>query len=617
MKKGLFALCLLTGGLLSGQEINQGNIQGPEFDPAQMDSYLNPMTGLGVNSNDGTFSWKGRTFDIGTSRIFRARFERYLNQSERNIDDYEAYQNLLKEVLDLLSPRHLAGGEAMFTENVDKAYRKLYEASEYAQDGGTSRSLAHMIYNSWRLRSEIRRDIETMTEEERRIRFNEEVVLNKERAAQSKLESMARNTRQNELRAYSELGGNRPLHDYGAALEQERLDKQKMEQEIAKSQLSFKTQMAQFQFQSQIIYFMTQRRFEHALMASYFYRALFRGSAQHIQVGEEFMSKFLPRGDMVYTVESLEQIALEAIADTESSMDAIHTLMEAGDISTAMERLQESFFLGEYLGPVSTFPREYRQEVLQVYRLMREARELYELRDYDKLLEVTDQLHVLSRDSRYREVISFANNAKQMANLKLAEAKYLMQQNDFSAAQEALKQSAEIWPLNPEITKLTNTIFTQSDVSQTSVLRFDQAYQNQDYRSIFGNRHELGLGLANDPERSERLKEVMDKVGGVDLMLSQAKVLTGNGNHFGAWEMVLQAEELLPNDREVFSIKSRLISHTHEFSRTLETAKSFEERGNYVLSYTWYERAKTIYPASQIAILAQQRLIPLINGQLN
>lgn len=599
---------MVPGNVNLGSNENTSNVE-------QVGTILNATTSnMDLNSDDGVFSWKGRTFDIGTSRIFRSRFERYLNQSERNIESQKEYQALLEEVISLLSPSNLKGSETVFTENVEKAYRLLYKASEYPQDGGTSRVLAHMIYNSWRMRDEIRETIRNMTEEDKRIAAQESIVQNRRFMADANMKDASRNMKQSEIDAYKALRGDSDYSNVKA--EEDKLARQRASLEISGTTLNVQAKLAQFQFQSQIIYFILQRRFEHSLMASYFYRALFRGSAQQIQVGEQFLSRFFPQGDMIYTVEALEQISLEAINDTKNTMEVVNYSLEQTEIHSAMERLQECFYLGEFLEPVSTFPRELRQEILTYYRLLREARELMTLKDYDALLKVNQKLLSLSRDSRFNEVSSYANNAKQLSNLKLAQAKFLLSKNQYDQAQAAMIESATIWPANPELTNFTNSVFEQTDLNTASTVPFDNAIKNKDYRTIFNNRHEWGLGLSSDEERSAVMAKIVDQIGTVDLLLTQAKTLSQSGNHNGALELVLQAETIYPEDREVFTLKSQLLPVTQDFAKCLLIAEQFEKQGEYILSYSWYEKAKNIYPASQIVIVSQQRLLPKINNKL-
>lgn len=610
----LLASCLALQGQEDLTEISAraGNLSLQEIDPEQLTNLFDPVSGLSGDSDDGTLSWKGRTFDIGTSRAFRSRFERYLNQSDRNINEQAEYQKLLDQVKDLLSPRHLSGSETVFSDNVDKAYRLLFKAAEFSQDGGTSRTLAHMIYNSWRMRDEIRGSIERLTELERQRDFQESVVDNRRRVQESEAQRRARIAGSGETATPSGGGS----FDGGINRSETNLARTELKLEQQDALVEVQAQLAQFQFQSQIIYFMMQRRFEHAIMASYFYRALFRGSAQHVRVGEQFLARLLPQGDMVYTVEALEQLAQEAITDTRNTMEAVTFSLEQDDLFSAMERLQEGFYLGEHLAPVSTFSRNDRQRILEIYRLMREARQLLALKDYDKLMEINQRILELSNDSKFNEVSSYARNAMQLSNLKLAEAQFLISQNNFPAAQKALQESATIWPLNPGLTNFSTRVSTQTDIAQTSIIDFDRATANEDYRAIFNNRHSMGVGLAADAERAEKLKQIIDRVGTVDLLLSQASMLSANNNHNGALELVMQASQLMPNDRNVFEAKSRLMPLTHTFANTLATARSFYERGDYIMSYTWYEKAKNIYPASQIAISEQQRIVPLINNQL-
>ena len=57
-----------------------------------------------INPENGTFNWKGHSYDIGQFRVFRGRFERYLALPPTKDD--KAYGDTLNEITELLSTRN-------------------------------------------------------------------------------------------------------------------------------------------------------------------------------------------------------------------------------------------------------------------------------------------------------------------------------------------------------------------------------------------------------------------------------------------------------------------------------------------------------------------------------
>lgn len=244
--------------------------------------------------------------------------------------------------------------------------------------------------------------------------------------------------------------------------------------------------------------------------------------------------------------------------------------------------------------------------------MINEGREMLELRDYLRLLDVSRKLHEMTNDSKFNRAVSTAESAMQLANLRLMEARVFTAERDFNAARTALQESAEMWPLNPELQAFSNSINLQVDRSAGAVADFDRALEGGNLRSIFERRNQYGLGLVDDPRRLEQLEQIINTVGRVDLLLSQAENFQARGNYNAAWELILLAENELPADSNLIQLKGRLIPHTHGFASALANAARLEDNSAYTLAYLWYQKALDIYPGSETALNGQERLRSLI-----
>ncbi len=91
--------------------------------------------------NPGTevFSWDGQNWNINNNRLMRARFEKYLNTPADNSEDDKEYRNVLKKILDSLSP-HKRGNN-----HLQDAVSLLPRASNYRIDSNLCDSLSQAI----------------------------------------------------------------------------------------------------------------------------------------------------------------------------------------------------------------------------------------------------------------------------------------------------------------------------------------------------------------------------------------------------------------------------------------------------------------------------------------
>ena len=87
-------------------------------------------------------SYDGKLWNINNNRIFRARFEKFLNTSAATSESDRTYRQTIDRILDLISP-----GKAT-KQNQDAAFALLKKASEYKEDANLCRTLSDAIYAS-------------------------------------------------------------------------------------------------------------------------------------------------------------------------------------------------------------------------------------------------------------------------------------------------------------------------------------------------------------------------------------------------------------------------------------------------------------------------------------
>ncbi|MCU0794013.1 MAG: hypothetical protein MUE42_14440 [Opitutaceae bacterium] len=610
------------------------------------------------NPEDGTLNYKGHTYNLGQMRVFRARFERYLAQPE-SIDN-DVYRAILNEIFSLLSTRM---GEAA-GENTKKAWQLLYRASEYEADGGASLAVANQVFNAWRIRDE--RDALNVTQGELdRIRRQQQIAVSfagdsmardgarnvtdvvnnttsaAASAASNSSEQDSASTRINinsDGSGGASVGGNtgrRSGNSSGGGAGQ--IGTGRTEGEGAISQL-FRTRelaeteakirasetsavltgvQAKLQFQTALVNLFLQRRFQHCLIAASFYRYIFKGSAQQLEVGQKEIASFLPSSDLALTVDTLEFLSREAINETEASMQSVRASFSEGQLVTALERLQETFFLGEYTPAVAGFERDKKQVLHHLYRQIDQARKLADLKDYDAVDKLVAEISSSAKDFRSSEVISAIRSAQRMSSLAIQAARQALVSENFELAQENIQRAASIWPLNPDLQTYTESIAEKMNLGSQAARVFDEAVERGDWRRIFDQRVQLGMALLTDATRGKELEKIIETVSRVEIYLTQARELVAQNNAFAAWEALDAASRLAPNDVAVNQRRAELAPRVASFVGKLDSAQRHEDAGRPAAALTQWLAAQSIYPASSLARLGISRVSTQLLDQLS
>ncbi|MBW8782894.1 MAG: hypothetical protein JF599_13545 [Verrucomicrobia bacterium] len=613
-----------------------------------------------VNPENGTFQWKGHSYDMGQFRIFRGRFERYLALPPTK--DEDAYAETLNKITDLLSTRNGEGAQG----NVMEAWKLLYTAADFDADAGNSLGVANQVFNAWRIRDEKQALNVAQTELERIRRQQQGAVVyggdvlasQGGKTASDAVSSAAlmgtsgnsnssnnsntstgtgttggsgtttgtgnsggRNSGGGNSSAGStggtQIGQNVTVGPTGQLFRARELGETEAKIQALSAAGLLSVTQAKLQFQSQIMSLFLQRRFQHCLIAASFYRFIFKGSHQNLEVGKKELASFLPSSDLAFTVETIEFLSREAINDVNNGMAAVRADYDDNRKIGALERLQETFFLGEYLPAVTQFERSRKDALLTLYRKVDEARKLADLRDYDAVIHLSDEIGTLTKDSRTLEANAAVRSAQRMSTLALNAAQQAAAKGDYPRAQEFVEKAAQIWPLNPAIKTYTENMASQADMGTQAAVLFDDAYKREDFRRIYEKRAELAVAFLSDAVRGPQLKGVIDRMARVEIYLAQEQELLAQNNAFSAWESLVAATAFVPNDVELNQRMAQLAPRVADFVGRLDQGRRYENDKRFAASLTSYLAAQDLYPASQLARLGLARVTEAIMDQVS
>jgi len=371
------------------------------------------------------------------------------------------------------------------------------------------------------------------------------------------------------------------------------------------------------QYQTQLLAFIMQRRFEHSLIAGQFYEHIFKGSQQRMNIAKEEMAKFMNSDTVVPSANSFEFISHEAIADVESGMKAVQTAYNAGDRWTALQQLQQTFLIGENLPSVQDFDPAKRRVLLNIYRESTDLKHAIDMRDFGSADATVQKLQGDAQDFQAGPVLSAIQEGEQTSNLALMAAQQAIMSGDTDRFTTNMQKATELWPLNPDIKKFSKNMLDKGDLANVGTAKFDELLSHGDERGIFEARNELGLAVYQDPVRSAKLKDILDRMGKVEMMIAYADQAMKQKNSYAAWEALVSAADIEPNDPVLDRTKAQVVPQAATFVAALDSASRADQAGDYAASLNYYLQAQDIYPASQICHDAIERISTKLMATLN
>jgi hypothetical protein len=550
-----------------------------------------------VDLENGTMQWKGTTMNLGNTRTVRARFERYL-AAPADTGDMKRYVAILDQIQLLLSPQTLTKDN--YFRNQQEAFNLLFKAAEFECDGQGCLTIATQVQKAWRMNSEYKNIEVSLNQLEIMRKSQESVIVNRA----DRMEEAAAERAQAKGKVVTK--GSTGATELGYKVKDEaRTQAQMLANGTKLSAIGLK---AKVEFQSQMVAFLMARRYRHALITSAFYRVVFNASNQDVVVGAKEVKEFFPVSDFVPTLESIDLLAREAIKDVSKGMQTVDDLVKQEELYGAFERLQETFFLGEFEPPVMLYPQEKKRQMLTLWKDLRELQRLGDERDLASVEAFVNKVRGQARDFPSAPVLSKVNNAMNASNMSLLSAKAAALAGDTAKAEVALERATKIWPQNPGVKEFANQVVSRQDTLAQKVPEFDRLMAEAKWREIFNKKLEYALALAQDKERSEKLRKVVNRIGELDANIQKASMLATQNNPYLAWDVIVEVYKTESDDLVLAKTRSDIAPLVAGYAQLIGRAEKLEKEGAEAAALAAWLSAQDMNPASPTCGAAVKRL---------
>ena len=546
-------------------------------------------------------TWDGKSWNISNNALFQARFEKFLNAPSSITPPETEYQETLQQIMDKLSPGRIT------PRSTDEAFQLLAKASRYQEDANLCDSIANQVYSSWLARKNndrLNAASKTLEDERKRLEWNARLT-----AEGNKLE-----------------GGSSAKSKNGAPANPEQVQQQQLSREMQMQPIltriaeitaltranQLKREVAELQvkieFQSLIVQHFLQRRFQHALIGTRFYRSIFADGDSQLRIGEDAKSLFAKTSGLPPTMGSIDSLANEIVRDVREGVLAFKFLLEKNELQSATKRLAETFVIGEYLPDVRTLDRQDKRKALQFVQKSNQLLSAIDVKDYAMAEKLVSELSVSARDFDVSKPMAAIETAKQISGMHIAKARNAAVSGDKETLEAELKAATEIWPRNPALTEVSQMIFSQADVQSRALVDFDQLLSQKNYRQILDDKMRFIAATAMYPQKQEQLRKVLEDMQAIETSIIQAQEIEKRGDYAGAWESAEKAFRNFPDDNKLNQVRANLTTKAADFVHAIRQAEELEQKDQPGSSLSWYLKAQSEYPSSDFAKQGVDRL---------
>jgi hypothetical protein len=562
--------------------------------------------GAGFDPGSEVMTWDGKNWNVNNNRLFEARFEKYLNAPEEtNLEDRQ-YQTIISNILNLLAPGNAS------TQNIDAAFRLLPRGSSFDIDARLCDSLADAVYSSWkslRAQDRLAANGEAMEAERtqqywraKHLSAGESITTGNTTTTTSG--SGANANTQSTKQSFEDVSAQTQATTRIAEIEA------KMKANVVKQELSaIETKV---EFQALVVQLFLQRRFQHVLMATRFYRAIFTDGDTKLNLSKDTKDLFEKSAGMPPTVGTLDSMANEAIRDVREGVHTYEFLLQKNELESATKRLAEAFTVGEYVPEIRTLSRDKKRQALDFTRKSYQLISALDVKDFTLAEQLVSELGKVAKDFDSSKPTGLIETSKVGAQMHLAKARNAALSGDSQTLESELTAATEIWPRNPQLAEVSRMIFSKGDQVQQALIDFDQLVSQKNYRQIYDDSPRYIVATAQYPERLAQLKKIMDYVKTIEIAITQANAMAQQSNYAGAWETVEKISAQYPDDNKLSQTRANLTTQAADFVRTIRDAQDLEKKDQLGSSLAWYLKARKMYPASDFANDGVGRLVKKI-----
>jgi len=323
--------------------------------------------------------------------------------------------------------------------------------------------------------------------------------------------------------------------------------------------------------------FLERGDYQEAILAVRFYRGLFGERNPRLRLGPEAMEEIQAEGSVPMLGE-IERLATQALAGVAQSLSDCTTLLQANSTVEAAKRLSAAFAQAGRTVDVLAYPGESKERILKQEEGEKKAAEFIEKKDFDAALAALARIEKDSSDFDGKGMHASIESSKSIATLHLAAAKQAGEVGKSDLMMAELKQSADLWPGNPELVRLIAEHQGNARMQVDCAMEFDRLMDARKDEEIEKERGRFAAAFAQLPARQAQLAQVLERIRKVREGKQRAEQLRDFGMLVAAWELSDSLCAKYPEQKELGGFRSKMLPGVEGLAEGLAKARSLESK---------------------------------------
>lgn len=549
-------------------------------------------------------------------------YRTFLSLKEGDISRSENYYNLLKSILNDLTPQspYQVRSSAEGT-NPKRAWENLLKLDEFPEDEGLGRTLRGHLSEFYGGRKD---DLQRIG--------NINTKLTKLDKDKKSLEYNIKVSYQTNPLSGRERGNDADREAYGKRIEAIEIEVAKLQSE--KDALSHVVTEAvrKLQYQQFTVELAIQQRYIHALIACGFYKGApsrgdlslseeaYPGSgkdgADAPETGALTPAAAIPPVKIpVYnTITGLETFLTNIIRDSIKDREAIDNMLGEKQVSAAEALVRKMTTIARYQPELNTIPYHSRQIIHHYGQNVRALSDAVTALDYDEITKLSGKIERAAGDIDLKDATHFAAEHPGKARYLVRQAQMALEAGDPVSAQALTDAAMKRAPMDSSVGKMIRDL--QDSFLQKKSLgdELKKVVDAGDYRTAYDRFKDFAPLAGNSTEEDMKLKyeNLVSTEKDLRTALEKCDTFERRSSYPDSWMTLINLDPVLENDSRVTQRKTSMTGKCPRFISAYSQAADFEKAGSDAISLAWYLSALDESPGNADLI----KKIEFLGGKL-
>jgi hypothetical protein len=528
-------------------------------------------------------------------------YRTFLSLKDGDIERSEAYYDLLKSILNDLTPQspYLARTKQEGT-NPKRAWENLAKLDDYPEDEGLGRTL----------RGHLAEFFGGRRDDGQRVRVINSLLENYNKEKKSLEYNISVSYQKNSLSG-DQRGSDADRQAYKDKIKNIDVEIGKLQAEKDSLSHTVTEAVRKLQYQQFTIELAVQQRYIHALIACGFYKGApsrgdlslsdkaYPGSSSGKKdraavpdPGSLTPTSAIPpvKVPVVNTISGLETFLTNMIRDSIKDREAIDNMLAERQLSAAEALVRKMTTIARFQPELNTIPYSSRQAIYKYGQSVRSLSDALIALDYEEIAKLSEKIEQSTDDIDLKDMKLFAAEQPEKARYLVRQAKIALEIGDPIAAQTLTDAAKRRAPMDASVSKMIEDLQNSFLEKKGMADELERVVDSGDYRTAYDRFKDFAslAGNSEDQDMKSKYENLVSMEKDVRAALEKCEAFERRSGYPDAWLTLSNLRPEIMSDSRVSERKISITGKCPRFISSYTQAMDYEKTGAEALALAWY-----------------------------